>query len=509
MKYKHSELLIAREELYRSKSGFEDKILAALQGTRELINTRSFRSATKDAINAELSNYNLPLLYSYHDLANGLYNEWDRLMLRFQELVDEHSPAAVIDTSEFSGLKRAVEQPTQEILNLIAHPDLTIAYSAIGGMVGISNPSTADIKSQKEEALQSLRTTESQMEAFNGELLGSGVTTTLSTIASGLSRSRKAVGMTDPYHNVAALAIFQDTKLRDQQIENSKALHEELIRYIRHYNPETAFDLSQMSGQELQTLGRTISLASHGNGGRKPKELIDFLKGHEVTFEKEITVYDDGQHYFKSKIQITRHFKGETAITFTAKYKDGKLSQEGEYSFGGLSTDFLDENVNLKRKVAIKDYSVTSEFSLADKISSSYSKLAPNLSIGFGYKNRSVEVGTKSEDGYRVTYVKEHNQVKQDYATVKTTNEAGVRTVDHLTQTFNTTGEVVSGAFNWVVEHPKEVAMALGAVAAVAFTVAFAPEIIAFLAAVSSVKLLGGAVTSTLIGISIFNDKGE
>ena len=359
-----------------------------------------------------------------------------------------------------------------------AHPDLTIAYSAIGGMVGISNPSTADIKSQKEEALQSLRTTESQMEAFNGELLGSGVTTTLSTIASGLSRSRKAVGMTDPYHNVAALAIFQDTKLRDQQIENSKALHEELIRYIRHYNPETAFDLSQMSGQELQTLGRTISLASHGNGGRKPKELIDFLKGHEVTFEKEITVFDDGQHYFKSKIQIKEHFKGETAITFTAKYKDGKLSPEGEYSVGGLSTDFLDENVNLKRKVAIKDYSVTSEFSLADKISSSYSKLAPNLSIGFGYKNRSVEVGTKSEDGYRVTYVKEHNQVKQDYATVKTTNETGVRTIDHLTQTFNTTGEVVSGAlkttgevvgsaFNWVVEHPKEVV--IGVVVATAF----------------------------------------
>ena len=380
-----------------------------------------------------------------------------------------------------------------------AHPDLTIAYSAIGGMVGISNPSTADIKSQ--------------MEAFNGELLGSGVTTTLSTIASGLSRSRKAVGMTDPYHNVAALAIYQDTKLRDQQIENSKALHEELIRYIRHYNPETAFDLSQMSGQELQTLGRTISLASHGNGGRKPKELIDFLKGHEVTFEKEITVFDDGQHYFKSKIQIKGHFKGETAITFTAKYKDGKLSQEGEYSFGGLSTDFLDENVNLKRKVAIKDYSVTSEFSLADKISSSYSKLAPNLSIGFGYKNRSVEVGTKSEDGYRVTYVKEHNQVKQDYATVKTTNEAGVRTVDHLTQTFNTTGEVVSGAFNWVVEHPKEVAMALGAVAVVALGVVAAPVIGTalgtLLATVSSVKLLGGAVTSILIGISIFNDKGE
>ena len=491
MKYKYSELLIAREGLYRSKSGFEDKILAAIQGTRELIGTESFRSATKDAINAELSNYNLPLLFSYHDLANGLYNEWDRLMLRFQELVDEHSPAAVIDTSEFSGLKTAVGKPTQEILNLIAHPDLTIAYSAIGGMVGISNPSSADIKSHKEEALQSLRTTESRMESFNSELLGSGVTTTLSTIASGLSRSRKAVGMTDPYHNVEALAIFKDTKLRDQQIENSKTLHEELIRYIRHYNPETAFDLSQMSEQELQTLGRTISLASHGNGGKKPQELIDFLKGNEVTFEKEITVFDNGQHYLKSKIQIKGHFKGESAITFNTKYKDGKLSQEGEYSVGGLSTDFLDENVNLKRKVAIKDYSVTSEFSLADQIGSKYGRLAPNLSIGFGYKNRSLEVGTKSEDGYRVTYVKEHNQVKQDYGTVKTTTETGVRSVDHLQRTFD-----------YVAEHPVESAFVL---AAVGLCIVAAPVVGSAL----GVAGFFATAVSVLIGVALYNDKGE
>ena len=63
--------------------------------------------------------------------------------------------------------------------------------------------------------------------------------------------------------------------------------------------------------------------------------------------------------------------------------------------------------------------------------------------------------------------MKEHNQVKQDYATVKTTNETGVRTIDHLTQIFDTTGEVVGIAFNWVVEHPKEVV--IGVVVATAF----------------------------------------
>ncbi len=70
--------------------------------------------------------------------------------------------------------------------------------------------------------------------------------------------------------------------------------------------------------------------------------------------------------------------------------------------------------------------------------------------------------------------------------------------MDHLQRTFD-----------YVAEHPVEsVAIALGAVAAVAFTVAFAPEIIAALSAFGTLKLLGG-FTSILIGISIFNDKGE
>ena len=245
-------------------------------------------------------------------------------------------------------------------------------------------------------------------------------------------------------------------------------------------------------------MGRTISLASHGNGGKKPQELIDFLKGNEVTFEKEITVYDYGQHYLKSKIQIKGHFKGESAITFNTKYKDGKLSQEGEYSVGGLSTDFLDEKANYKTKIGLKDYSITGEFSLADQISSKYGRLAPNLSIGFGYKNRSLEVGTKSEDGYRVTYVKEHNQVKQDYGTVKTTTETGVRSVDHLQRTFD-----------YVAEHPvASVAIAFGAVIAIGAAVAFAPSVIAALSAFGSVKLIEVAI-GILIGVAIFNDKGE
>ena len=94
--------------------------------------------------------------------------------------------------------------------------------------------------------------------------------------------------------------------------------------------------------------------------------------------------------------------------------------------------------------------------------------------------------------------MKEHNQVKQDYATVKTTTETGVRRVDHLQRTFD-----------YVAEHPVEsVAIAFGAVITIGAAVAFAPSAIAALSAFGTLKLLGG-LTSILIGISIFNNKGE
>ena len=88
--------------------------------------------------------------------------------------------------------------------------------------------------------------------------------------------------------------------------------------------------------------------------------------------------------------------------------------------------------------------------------------------------------------------MKEHNQVKQDYATVKTTNETGVRKVDHLTQTFNTTGEVVGSAFNWVVEHPVET---------IGLSIVTVGTILAFSTGVGEVAT---AVVTLFVGITAF-----
>ena len=237
-------------------------------------------------------------------------------------------------------------------------------------------------------------------------------------------------------------------------------------------------------------------MVSYSNGGKKPKELIRFLEGHQVTFEKEITVYDTGVQYFKSKISFTAQTKKDSVITFKGKYKNGKTSVTGDMAFGGLTTDPFQGKYDYKysNKVAFGDFYLSSGFNTSGKLDSDFNDLNPSLSMTFGYKNHSFEVGNKAEDGYRVSYVKETATVKQDFATLTATDEIGQRNVDHM-----------GNALEWVAENPIKTAFAVGAVVV---GIVAAPAVGAALGTFGVVKAIG-AVVSIFIGVSIFNDKGK
>ena len=175
-------------------------------------------------------------------------------------------------------------------------------------------------------------------------------------------------------------------------------------------------------------------MVSYSNGGKKPKELIRFLEGHQVTFEKEITVYDTGVQYFKSKISFTAQTKKDSVITFKGKYKNGKTSVTGDMAFGGLTTDPFQGKYDYKysNKVAFGDFYLSGGFNTSGKLDSDFNDLNPSLSMTFGYKNHSFEVGNKAEDGYRVSYVKETATVKQDFATLTVADESGKRSMGDI-----------------------------------------------------------------------------
>ena len=75
MKIDKQELVLAREELYTNKNTLEAQLNMAQAKAQGIIASPHFKSGAKDALNSELMNYTIPLLLSYVDHINVIYND--------------------------------------------------------------------------------------------------------------------------------------------------------------------------------------------------------------------------------------------------------------------------------------------------------------------------------------------------------------------------------------------------------------------------------------------------
>ena len=418
MKVKKSELVAAREKLYSSQELLKEHLTAARSKVQDLLSSPHFTSKTKDAINAELTHYSFPLIQSYTDYVAAIYNEMDRLIQRFQEVVEETSEQAVIDTATFPDLEKSLKDPTEKILAEIDRQSLAAAYASISSIVSVSSPSSGEIRSALGAARSSLSTTQSKMESFNSESLNKGIGDIETSVSGALKKIGKTLDYKEPYLHPCALAIYQDRGFEKESFRNHQTVHDELVQTLKYYHPTMVFDTSQMTNEDLQSLGHAIAVASYGNKGQTPAALKRFLEGHSSSFEKEVKLYDDGKQYLKSKVSLKVSGSGKVKASFV----NGQLSsigigphsftkeQQYQYSGGQERGGFTSgTNVNLGLQ-------------------------SLGLAASFGYKNHSVEAGVKGEDGYRVAYVKDIHKVKQGFSELTTVNEMGVKKVDNSKQ---------------------------------------------------------------------------
>ena len=205
-----------------------------------------------------------------------------------------------------------------------AHPDLTIAYSAIGGMVGISNPSTADIKSQKEEALQSLRTTESQMEAFNSVLLK---TDTFDLIDMQNSEIATLSGYAPlPYGNTASRNYYSRTWFKNSVSEIHTAIHSN-SKAVKYQN----------------ALAKQLAESKYSGTIAENKDLIDAL----------FNVYKDikeNRLYGKSE-----YFELESMLAALYAYYRFRKNKKGDIIVSKATTEFgksLDDYFKVGKKLS-------------------------------------------------------------------------------------------------------------------------------------------------------------
>ena len=101
--------------------------------------------------------------------------------------------------------------------------------------------------------------------------------------------------------------------------------------------------------------------------------------------------------------------------------------------------------------------------------------LRPILPLALAIRIVRLRLGLSQRMVIVFPMLKNITRSNKTYATVKTTNETGVRTVDHLQRTFD-----------YVAEHPVESIFAIGAVVV---AVAVAPSAIAAAGAVLTAKI--------------------
>ena len=347
MKINKQELVLAREELYTNKNTLEAQLNMAQAKAQGIIASPHFKSGAKEALNNELTNYTIPLLLSYVDYINAIYNDLDRLIQRFGEVVDESSDSAVIDTSVFPDLKKSVDTSVESILNEIGDMKLATAYAEIGAIVEVSNPSTSDIVEKQGSAKNSLDKTQKNMESFNKEPLGAALTAIQGSIAGALRKVSKTVTYSDPYLTSSTLSLYQDASFKKEQELNHKSLQTEVATTIQHYNPELSFDTSRMSARELQDLGHAIAVASYDPHNKKkfPPEVQDFLKRNKARFDSlKASTYSQKkpekqiEQTFKQNLQTQYGFDKETATTMWKLYRNIKKKEgaNADYVFNRL-----------------------------------------------------------------------------------------------------------------------------------------------------------------------------
>ena len=440
MKVKKSELVVAREKLYSSQELLKEQLTAARSKVQDLLSSPHFTSKTKDAINAELTHYSLPLIQSYTDYVTAIYNEMDRLIQRFQEVVEETSEQAVIDTATFPDLEKSLKAPTEKILAEIDRQSLAAAYASISSIVSVSSPSSGEIRSALGAARSSLSATQSKMESFNSESLNKGIGDIETSVSGALKKIGKTLDYKEPYLHPCALAIYQDRGFEKESFRNHQTVHDELVQTLKYYHPTMVFDTSQMTNEDLQSLGHAIAVASYGNKGQTPAALKHFLEGHSSSFEKEVKLYDDGKQYLKSKVSLKVSGSGKVKASFV----NGQLSsigigphsftkeQQYQYSRGQERGGFTSgTNVNLGLQ-------------------------SLGLAASFGYGNTSVSVGMKSENPYKVAYAQYTTKTVAPNISTTSVVEIGKRHQDNIGNGMRATGEFVQSAFETVAENPVQ-----------------------------------------------------
>ena len=166
MKIDMTEVQEQKTALSTSQTSLSNQIETAKSSFESLVNSESLKGDVKSAINAKISNHQIPLLTNFSNAMSVLSAQYDKTIEQFQTTVSETAADAIIDTDylqsildDFSSIETSISTVDKATANI---------YNSISDIISLTNPDASTITTPLSEGKTILTDTKTNMESFNG-----------------------------------------------------------------------------------------------------------------------------------------------------------------------------------------------------------------------------------------------------------------------------------------------------------------------------------------------------
>lgn len=269
MKVDMSEVNRAKASILSSRSKLQQQIETAKTSLNRVESSDELSGKVKSAINAKVTNCQIPLLDGYYDILYNLSSEFDKVIESFKSNVRESSDSAIIDSEVLTQLESKFTPKQTEFAEIEAK--FESIYSGISDLVAIESVSSRDFVEQMEKTKKVLTNTKNWMASFKGS--SASLSENISRQKAQLGRLSGISGMS--YLSPEALTIYQDKKFKNQIDKEHKKVKEfeqpEMAAKVRTANNHGLAQTSIYYGvdkTEINQVGQGINKVTGVGGGK-------------------------------------------------------------------------------------------------------------------------------------------------------------------------------------------------------------------------------------------------
>ena len=166
MKIDMTEVHNQKTALSNSQTSITTQLETAKTSFVSLVNSESLKGDVKGAIDAKISNHQVPLLTNFSNALAVLSAQYDKTIEQFKSTVSETAADAIIDTDYLQGLLdgfSSIETNISTVNQATAN-----IYSSISDIISLTNPDASAITTPLSEGKTILTDTKTNMASFNG-----------------------------------------------------------------------------------------------------------------------------------------------------------------------------------------------------------------------------------------------------------------------------------------------------------------------------------------------------